>query len=57
MFSGMRAGEVDHSGEQTTSGEGGGLQAAGQVAQLLDGEAELGDGPVDLVAKDGRPRR
>ena len=47
-------GEVDHGGEQTAAGERGGLQAAGQVAELLDGESELGDGPVDLDAEDGR---
>ena len=45
------AGEVDHRGEQAASGERGGLQAAGEVAQLLDGEAELGDGAVDLGAE------
>ena len=48
------AGEVVDRGEQSAAGECGGLQAAGQVAQLLDGEAELVDGAIDLGAEHGR---
>ena len=53
----MRAGQVDHRGEQTATGEGGRLEAAGEVTQLLDGQAEVGDGPVDLDAEHLLARR